>query len=131
MPSDVVPCGYRDVSGFPGYVVNAKGSVLSSKHVNGRRKHWYELGQFPLKDGHMLVSLQKSKSRRTKKLVHRLVLEAFVGGCPSGEEARHLNGDAADNRLDNLAWGTPKSNYEDKVRHGMNHRDDKGRFIRR
>ena len=33
------------------------------------------------------------------KLVHRLVLEAFVGPCPEGMETRHLNGKRSDNRL--------------------------------
>ena len=50
--------------------------------------------------------------------VHRLVLEAFVGPCPPGCETRHLNGNPADNRLCNLAWGTHRENAADKVRHG-------------
>lgn len=31
---------------------------------------------------------------------------------------RHLNGNPEDARLNNLAWGTPKENGEDAVRHG-------------
>ena len=50
--------------------------------------------------------------------VHRLVLEAFVGPCPPGEEARHLNGIRHDNRLANLAWGTRIENNFDRVLHG-------------
>lgn len=50
--------------------------------------------------------------------VHRLVLEAFVGPCPEGMECRHLNGDRADNRLVNLAWGTQADNMADRDRHG-------------
>lgn len=51
-------------------------------------------------------------------LVHRLVLEAFVGPCPEGMECRHLNGDRSDNRLENLCWGTPKQQAEDRMKHG-------------
>lgn len=51
-------------------------------------------------------------------LVHRAVLAAFVGPCPAGMEARHLNGEHADNRLVNLAWGTKKENAADRKRHG-------------
>lgn len=50
--------------------------------------------------------------------VHRLVLETFVGLRPKGCEARHLNGDPADNRLRNLCWGTRAENYVDRVKHG-------------
>lgn len=51
-------------------------------------------------------------------LLQRLVLEVFIGPCPEGMEARHLDGDIKNNRLDNLKWGTRKQNAKDKVRHG-------------
>ena len=53
------------------------------------------------------------------RLVHHLVLEAFVGKRPKGTEARHVNDrDPTNNRLDNLAWGTHRENEADKIRHG-------------
>lgn len=51
-------------------------------------------------------------------LVHHLVLRAFVGERPAGQECRHLDGIRANARLDNLAWGTPLENIQDKFRHG-------------
>lgn len=51
-------------------------------------------------------------------MVHRLMLEAFVGPCPPGMECRHLNGVADDNRLENLCWGTHLENEMDRRRHG-------------
>jgi hypothetical protein len=33
-------------------------------------------------------------------------------------QCRHLDGDRANNRASNLAWGTPRANYEDAVLHG-------------
>ena len=50
--------------------------------------------------------------------VHSMLLEAFVCKRPEGYETRHLNGDGTDNRLDNLAWGTPQENSDDKILHG-------------
>lgn len=46
--------------------------------------------------GHRLVSLHTT-SGRVGRLVHRLVMEAFVGPCPEGMEVRHLDGDASNN----------------------------------
>lgn len=51
-----------------------------------------------------------------------MILEAFEGPCPDGEECRHLDGDPTNNLPDNLAWGTHKQNCEDTVRHGRSRR---------
>lgn len=51
--------------------------------------------------------------------VHQLVLLTYRGSKPSPRhQTRHLNGNPSDNRLSNLAWGTPEENYLDTVRHG-------------
>lgn len=75
-------------------------------------------------DGYPVVNLLSNSDRKTFK-VHRLVLEVFSGECPEGMEARHLNGDNADNRLVNLKWGTHSENINDKRRHGTNHEVNK------
>lgn len=67
-----------------------------------------------VKSGHQLVSLGRGASR----LVHRLVLDAFVGPKPPGHEGCHGDGNPANNRLDNLRWGTRSDNVQDAVRHG-------------
>lgn len=53
-----------------------------------------------------------------KKLLHALVLEAFVGPRPPNHVTRHLDGNPLNPRLDNLAWGTQSENLLDKQRHG-------------
>jgi len=50
--------------------------------------------------------------------IHRLMLTAFVGPCPPGRQAAHLNGDKYDNRIDNLAWVTPGENNNQRIGHG-------------
>lgn len=72
------------------------------------------------KTGHLTVSLSLN-GKIVSRDVHRLVMEAFVGPCPAGQEVRHLNGNAADNRLDNLAYGTRQQNVRDMMRHGTAH----------
>ena len=54
-----------------------------------------------------------------RRLVHVLVLEAFVGPRPSRQhESRHLNDRKRDNRPTNLAWGLHSDNEADKQRNG-------------
>ena len=58
------------------------------------------------KSGHVTVAIGKGNSRQ----VHQLVLEAFVGPRPAGCEVLHLNHNPADNRLENLRYGTRSKN---------------------
>jgi hypothetical protein len=51
---------------------------------------------------------------------HALVMAAFVGPRPEGMDTRHLDGNPANNRLTNLAYGTRAENMRDKRRHGRN-----------
>jgi hypothetical protein len=67
--------------------------------------------------GHQKLDLMID-SRRCPRWVHRLVLEAFVGPCPPGQQVRHLDGDASHNALTNLTYGTPSENVQDILRHG-------------
>jgi hypothetical protein len=90
---------------FGEYSVDRLGRVYSGSR---------ELKTWSLPSGYRQVNL----GRGVRRYVHRLVLEAFVGPCPEGEECRHLNGDPGDNRLANLCWGTVAENRMDKVRHG-------------
>lgn len=58
------------------------------------------------------------KSKIDTRLVHRLVLEAFIGPCPDGMEACHGPRGLFDNSLNNLQWGTFSQNAYDRVRDG-------------
>ena len=100
-----------------GYCVGDDGSVWSCWTTGanpGPRGQWRQLKPYPQSKGHCVVSI----GRKNTRFVHRLILEAFVGPCPEGMECRHLDGDPGNNRLENLAWGTPEENHADSVRHG-------------
>jgi hypothetical protein len=58
--------------------------------------------------------------------VHLLVLEAFAGPCPAGQEGRHLNDVKTDCRWpENLAYGTRKENFADRLLNGINNRGER------
>ena len=75
----------------------------------------------------MLKPLVKSISKERKdrevkyiipQSVYRLVLEAFIGPCPEGKQAAHLDGNVKNSQLPNLAWVTPSENCGHKKIHG-------------
>jgi hypothetical protein len=66
-------------------------------------------------DDHLTVQIYWD-GKQHNVYVHQLVARAFVPG--SGDLVRHLNGDGADNRAENLAWGDKASNMRDTLRHG-------------
>jgi hypothetical protein len=52
------------------------------------------------------------------KAICRMVLETFIGNCPIGMEASHLDGIRSNDKLDNLIWETHLENEQRKTRQG-------------
>lgn len=101
------------IESYPHYQISTLGRVLGK---NGK-----PLRPAPNSKGYLSVCLY-GPEKRTSLLVHRLVLEAFVGPCPDGMESLHGDGNKLNNRLDNLRWGTSAANHADKFRHGTDNR---------
>jgi hypothetical protein len=74
------------------------------------------------RSGHLTVVLHKNGTPNYC-YIHRLVLETFVGPCPSGMESCHNDGNPPNNFIGNLRWDTRKANQGDKILHGT---DQKG-----
>lgn len=113
---------WRDVPGYDSrYEVSSLGRVRSwaRKGPGDKRLDSPKILRPNLPEhGYADHTLFLPGGKRTRKRVCRLVLEAFVGPCPEGYEASHLNGDRADNHLSNLAWKTHLENIRDKYEHG-------------
>lgn len=107
---------WKDIPGYEGrYQVSNAGNVRSLAHrvrlvAHGKETTRLSPGRIlkpgPQQSGHLSVAIGKGNSRQ----VHQLVLEAFVGPCPEGCEVLHLNHNPADNRLENLRYGTRSEN---------------------
>jgi hypothetical protein len=117
------PEEWRPVVGYEGvYEVSSLGRVRSlNRHADHPRGplniRGMQISPFKNARGYLRVSLRDSGAR-SKRTVHSLVLEAFIGPRPGGMQSRHLNGNKADNRPENLTWGTAKQNIADKRAHG-------------
>jgi len=107
------------VPGLEGrYAVTDQGKVFSYTKNWSTESGSKELTQKSRKNGYLEVGIN-AQGGRTDTLVHRLILHAFTGPPPEESyHCRHLNGDSADNRLENLEWGSVSENYNDSRRHG-------------
>jgi hypothetical protein len=121
---------YKEIPGFPGYCAGSDGSIWSCRirlaakskkggSVAGIGSRWVrKVPQLNPKHGYLMVGLMRD-CLQGSYLVHRLILETFVGPAPQGMEACH---DPDPNRLNcaisNLRWDTRKSNHADKRKHG-------------
>lgn len=118
---------WKPVQGYEGlYEVSNEGRVRSLARQVTSRNRWgpvtMRLSEKMLKPqitvyGYYKVLLSKS-GRLTNKLVSTLVAEAFLGARPNGLLVLHNDGNAKNNRVENLRYGTQAENMQDSVRHG-------------
>lgn len=106
---------WRNVKWKKGYRVSDDGlvkSFINNRHGIGTKSHI--LKQEENKHGYYTVQL----GRGNRKLVHRLVAEAFIPNPKNLPMVRHLDDNPKNNNVSNLAWGTQVDNMQDCVKHG-------------
>ena len=92
------------------YEVSSEGKVRSLK--TGRiLKPCYNTKGYARVD---LTSANIDKTKKTRKLVHRLVAQAFIPNPNNLPEVNHINEDKLDNEVENLEW----LSRIDNMRHG-------------
>lgn len=108
---------WRPIAGFPYYFVSNYGRVCSVDRIASDDSIRYGCVLRPGTpgSGHLMVTLGRDSSTHR---VHVLVLEAFVGPRPEGQEGLHWDDNPINNWLSNLRWGTHSENQRDAVRNG-------------
>lgn len=110
---------YRPVPNFPGYLISNHGEAWSCwlrgpKPIMTNVWRKQKLGVDT--KGRLKATFTPG---RKQVLIHRLVLQVFVGPCPEGMEACHYpDVDPTNNHVNNLRWDTHANNMADAVRHG-------------
>lgn len=115
------------IAEFPGYYIDKNADVWSARRTKnkpyGRGFVTYlsndlkKLKAINHNGGYLCVKLRKD-GKYHDKLLHRLMLEVFVGPCPDGMECCHRDSNKHNNVLSNLRWDTRQGNVSDMVANG-------------
>lgn len=101
---------YRDIDGFPGYKISIDGTVIGKRGKKlkyGINKNGYCLFVF-IKDG-----------VRYNKMLHRLLMEAFVENINNLPCINHIDGNKLNNNISNLEYISYSDNTKHSYRMGL------------
>lgn len=102
---------FIEIEGYPNYYVNSKGEIYSIKSKRMLK---------PYKDskGYLQVDLFNNGSRKPRK-VHKIVAQMFLDRGDGMECVNHIDGDKANNSVENLEWCTFKYNTRHAIEKGL------------
>lgn len=97
---------WAECPSFPGYWITSSGRVMapSGKILRTRVNN---LGYVKAAG---ICFVNDRRRYKKSQSVHRLVMDAWTGPCPSGQEVDHIDHDKQNNRLDNLRYITHREN---------------------
>ncbi len=94
-----------------GYLIDKSGRVFTTK-----RNRFMDPGVGS--NGYVNVRIRLGGGKYVMKLVHVLVMEAFVGPS-NGMDVNHKDGDKSNNNLGNLEYSTRSENIKHSYRTGL------------
>lgn len=119
---------WKPISGWEGlYEISNHGRVKSLARLTstGNRSVPERILKHNVMKGYHCVTLQYAGKHKVYR-VHRLVIGAFGEQQPSDEhEVNHIDGDKANNCIENLEWVTPKENTDHAFDTGLRPRKDR------
>lgn len=107
------------------YSVNKNGEIFNDE-TNYKLNGWIDVY------GYRVISMNISPKgevyRFVKKLVHRLVAQAFIPNPENKPQVNHIDGNKLNNNVSNLEWVTNKENYIHARSHGLIKTGDKLKY---
>ena len=106
-----------EIKGYEGlYAITPNGQIWSHpKGTNSKEGRWMALD---FSSRYPMICLTKSGQKK-RHLVHRLVAEAFIANPDEYNQVNHINGNRADNRVENLEWVSASQNRLHAWRKGL------------
>jgi len=100
---------WKPVVGYENrYLVSDQGRIKSLARKEPRILRPGRVG--PRRKQYNCVDLCSGHGTGSKRAVHLIVLEAFVGPRPEGFYGCHHDDDTSNNKLENLYWASPNTN---------------------
>lgn len=113
---------WKPISGYEGlYEISSHGRVKSLRRMTrtGNRSVPERIMKPDIMKGYHCVVLQKDGNVKVFR-IHRLVINAFGPEQPTPDhQVNHIDGDKANNRIDNLEWCTPAENTHHAFNAGL------------
>ena len=104
---------FKFIKNFEKYSACTDGHIYSNDYNHtGKRKILKECID---KYGYLYVRLIIN-NKKYKKMVHRLIAETFIDNIDNKPQVNHINGNKADNKIENLEWVTAKENINHAYR---------------
>lgn len=114
---------FKKIEGEKYYLVSNLGTVLRIEHsrlINGIKRHYRKkiIKPFDNGNGYLKVKLTDENGCNIY-YIHRLVIKTFCPQLTPKEQVRHRDGNRQNNCLENLEWGTPLENAQDKKNYNV------------
>jgi hypothetical protein len=106
---------WKPIPIFEGYEASSEGRI---RFFNPKSQEWEFVEARPEGKEYFRVSLRHN-GKMHELALHRVICRTFKGPPPTEKhEVAHSDGNAANNRSNNLRWATRSENIVDAVRHG-------------
>ena len=101
--------GFKKIPGFDGYYINIKGDIYSE--FQGNILKTFKRSK---NSKYVCVVLQQGKKAKIY-LLHRLIALTFISNPNNYPEVDHIDGNSANNKIENLRWVTRKQNQNNPI----------------
>lgn len=115
---------WKEVKDYPNYEISNFGRVKALKFYSNVHKKYYDreliLKEKTNRFGYKFVSLGCGKrGNRKNVMIHRLVAQAFIHNSNNYKEINHIDGNKANNNVNNLEWCTRSENMKHAYKIGL------------